>query len=146
MRLLLGHQVRQVHPLLRLVVTQWLWLCLLLLLLQEKDRPRRVVMLELMLLLVRSVMAAKLVLIRDEVRLRRVSVIGILKLLPLHLLRLALVNHLRHLKLLVVVCILTGLGGVCGHGWHTTLLELPARRVFTIEVLGQGDELAFWSY
>ena len=89
-----------------------------------------------MLLLVQSVVAAKLVLIRDEVRLRRVSVIRILKLLSLHLLRLALVNHLSHLKLLVVVCILTDLGGVCSHGWYTTLLELPARRVFAIEVLG----------
>lgn len=89
-----------------------------------------------MLLLVQSVVAAKLVLIRDEVRLRRVSVIGILKLLSLHLLGLALVNHLSHLKLLVVVCILTDLGGVCSHGWYTTLLELPARRVFAIEVLG----------
>ena len=135
MRLLLGHQVRQVHPLLRLVVTQWLWLCLLLLLLQEKDRPRRVVMLELMLLLVRSVVAAELVLIRDKVRLRRVSVIGILK-LSLHLLRLVLVYHLRHLKQLVFFCILTSLGGVCGHGRHTTLFKLPTCRVFTVEVLG----------
>ena len=111
-------------------------LCLLLLLLEEKDRPRRVVVLELVLLLFQSVIAAKLVLIRDKVCLRRVSVIGILK-ISLHLLGLlALVNHLmRLLKQLVLVCILTGLGGVAGHGRHVTLFELPTCRLITIEVL-----------